>query len=330
MQIRYFKHMHLELRHLRYFLAVADSGHMTRAAQQLGIQQPPLSIQIRALEMQLGVDLFHRRPRGMALTDAGRQFVIEARRIVEDLATTQLRMTQIARGQHGTLNVGFTSSAASHAFMPEALRALRKQYPDITLELSEDNAATLTEAVVDARLHCALLRVPVSRPEGIMFRRLLSESVVVALPLDHPLADRQPGVAPALAVNDLRDESFILVRRPGAPGLYANFMALCEEHGFRPRVAREVQRMMTNLNLVAAGAGISIVPASMRDVHRHAIAYRNFEESHRLEAPLTLAWRQEDFSGATKTFVDLLTSVAQQYPSAKQVPLSANPTPRQT
>ncbi len=307
--------MNIELRHLRYFLAVADCGHMTRAAQQLGIQQPPLSIQIRALEKHLGMDLFHRRPRGMALTDGGRLFMTEARRIVDDLAATQLRMARIARGQQGTLNVGFTSSAASHRFIPQALRTLRGQYPDITLELSEDNAATLTEALADARLHCALLRVPVSRPEGVEFETLLREPVVIALPIDHHLATRFAGSPSKISLHDLQDESFILVRRPGAPGLYANFIALCEEHGYRPRVAREVPRMMTNLNLVAAGAGISIVPTSMQGVHSHGIVYLDLQESHRLEAPLTLAWRKEGLSGATETFVNLLSSIAKNYSS---------------
>ncbi len=305
--------MNIELRHLRYFLAVADSGHMTRAAEKLGIQQPPLSIQIRALEKHLGMALFHRRPRGMALTDGGKLFAIEARRIMDDLSAVEQRMARIARGEQGILRIGFTSSAAAHAFIPEALRSMRKQYPGIGLELSEDNAATLTEALADARLHCALLRVPVSQPEGMVFETLLREPVVIALPLDHPLAQQRTGSAPMLELEDLRNESFILVRRPGAPGLYANFIALCEEHGFRPRIVAEVQRMMTNLNLVAAGAGVSIVPASMQGVQKDAVSYLAFNESQRLDAPLTLAWRQEDLSGPTQTFVDLLRSIAKKY-----------------
>lgn len=305
--------MNIELRHLRYFLAVADHGHMTRAAEQLGIQQPPLSIQIRALEQHLGMTLFHRRPRGMALTDGGKLFLLEARRIIDELAALEQRMAGIARGDQGALKIGFTSSAAAHAFIPEALRAVRKQYPGISLELSEDNAAALTEALADSRLHCALLRVPVSRPEGLVFETLLRESVVVALPLDHALARKRTGSTPILALDDLRHEFFILVRRPGAPGLYANFVALCEEHGFRPRIAAEVPRMMTNLNLVAAGAGISIVPTSMQGVQKNAVAYLPLKESERLDAPLSLAWRKEDLTGATKTFVNLLRTIAKKY-----------------
>ncbi|RYG14660.1 MAG: LysR family transcriptional regulator [Burkholderiales bacterium] len=308
--------MAFELRHLRYFIAVADAGHMTRAAEQLGIQQPPLSIQIRALEQQLGLPLFHRRPRGMVLTDGGRVFLAEARRILGDVAALEQRMERVAQGEEGALAVGFTSSAAAHTFTPEALRACRRDFPEIHLTLSEQNAAELTEAVADARLHCALLRVPVARPEGLEFETLFREPVVVALPIDHPLVARHAGKgakARMLSLGDLRGESLILVRRPGAPGLYANLVALCEEQGFRPKIAAEVERMMTNVNLVAAGAGISVMPASMQGMQAGAVAYLPLAESQRLDAPLTLAWREADFTGPTKAFVQLLRKIARRY-----------------
>ena len=305
--------MNIELRHLRYFLAVADTGHMTRAAEALGIQQPPLSIQIRALENELGLPLFHRRPRGMELTDGGRMFLVDAQRIVGDVAAVRQRMQRVARGEQGVLSVGFTSSAAAHGFTPEALRACRKAWPDIRIDLSEQNAAELTEAVAQARLHCALLRVPVAQPEGLVFETLLREPAVVALPVDHRLAPRAGAKARRLSISDLKDEDFIFVRRPGAPGLYANFVALCEAQGFRPRVAAEVDRMMTNVNLVAAGAGISIVPASMQGTQAGAVAYCPLAESQRLDAPITLVWREADFAGPTRTFVELLRKIARRY-----------------
>src|SRR4051812_37856951 len=127
----------MEFRHLRYFVAVADAGHMTRAAAQLGIQQPPLSQQIRALERQLGTSLFRRHPKGMALTDSGRLFLAEARRILEDMTAMEQRMALVAKGMRGLLAVAFTTSAAAHAFMPKALRAFRNRHPEIALVLSE-------------------------------------------------------------------------------------------------------------------------------------------------------------------------------------------------
>ncbi len=185
----------MELRHLRYFVAVAETGHMTRAAARLGIQQPPLSQQIRALEAALGTALFRRHPKGVALTDAGRLLLAEAQRILADVAALEARMARAAQGLRGTLSMGFTSSAAAHAFTPDTLRACRERYPDIELVLSEHNAAEITEAVASRRLHCGFLRVPVARPPGVLFETLLTEPVVVALPIGHRLARGPPLVA---------------------------------------------------------------------------------------------------------------------------------------
>ena len=303
--------MDMDLRHLRYFQAVAECGHMTRAAARLGIQQPPLSQQIKALEQSLGITLFRRHPKGVSLTDAGQILLAETRRLLQDVAAMEARMKRVAEGRQGTLCVAFTSSAAAHAFTPHVLRACRERYPEIELVLSENNAAGVTDALASSRLHCGLLRVPVARPPGLVFESLLHEPVVVALPFGHPLLAHARGrSARTIALTELRDEKFILVRRAGAPGLYANLLALCERHGFRPKIAAEVDRMMTNLNLVAAGAGVSVVPASMQGTHAHAIEYRALREAGSLGAPLTLVYREEDCVGATATFVDLVRKTA--------------------
>lgn len=294
----------MELRHLRYFVAVADAGHITRAAAQLGIQQPPLSLQIKALERELGLPLLQRHPKGVSLTDGGRAFLPQARHLLAETAALQERMRRMARGEQGRLAVAFTSSAAAHAFTPEALRACRARYPDITLDLAEANAAEITAGVADTRWHCGLLRVPVAQPEGVTLEHLLDEPAVLALPLDHPLARRRGTVTLAA----LKDEGFVLVRRPGAPGLYANLLALCEAQGFVPRIVAEVERMATNLNLVAAGAGVSVVPASMQGTHAQAVAYRPLEA--KLDAPLTLAYRSADCAGPTASFIGLLRDLA--------------------
>lgn len=297
----------MDFKRLRYFLAVAEAGHMTRAAERLGIQQPPLSLQIKALEKELGVGLFLRHPKGVALTDAGRLFEMEARRLVDDMAAMEERMARVARGELGVLNVGFTSSAAAHAFTPEALRAFRRARPGVVLSIQENHAAGITTAVEAGRLHCGLIRVPVSRPDGLTFEVLLREPVLVALPGDHPLARRRPA---ELALADLRDEGFILVRQPGAPGLYANLLALCEQHGFHPRIAAEVERMVTSLNLVAAGAGIAVVPTSMEGLHPHAVVYVPLKEGALLDAPLTLVYRSKEASGPTAHFLGIARDTA--------------------
>lgn len=310
---RYLLDMNFELRHLRYFLAVADTGHMTRAAATLGIQQPPLSMQIRALEAIVGMKLFHRRSRGMELTEGGQLFLNDALRIVNDVERVQQRMHRIARGEEGVLEVGFTSSAASHAFTPCALQACRKHFPSLRLQLSEDNAAELIAALASSRLHCAILRRPVARPAGIVFEVLFREPVMVALPKEHHLVAKNNRAQSALSITDLREEGLILVRRPGAPGMYADLIALCESHGFQPKIAAEVDRMMTNLNLVAAGAGVSVVPASMQGIQAHAVAYCPLADGSSLDAPITMAWREEDYAGGTKVFVELMRLIAKPY-----------------
>jgi DNA-binding transcriptional LysR family regulator len=306
----------MDIRALRYFAAVAETGHMTRAAEQLGIQQPPLSLQIKALERELGVLLFRRHPRGVALTDAGRLFQAEALRMLQDMDAMKQRMTRVAKGQAGRLAVGFTSSAAAHRFMPDALREFRRAYPDVELQLREDNAAELTEALAAGRLHCSLLRVPVARPEGLLFETLLREPVLVAMPSDHRLARGRDKDSRALPLARLCEEGIILVRRPGAPGLYADLLALCHAKGLRPRVVAEVDRMMTNLNLVAAGVGLSVVPASMHGVHAHAIAYARLADGGQLDAPLTLVSRSEEDNLPALNFAALLRRLAQENPGS--------------
>ena len=306
----------MEVRQLRYFLAVAETGQITKAAERLGMQQPPLSQQIRLLEEQLDVRLFNRHPKGSSLTDAGRLLEAHARRIVDDVEAAEHLMARVAQGRYGQLRVAFTSSAAAHAFTPRLLRAFRTRNTEIDLAIEELNAADLTDALVSSRLHCGILRVPVARPPGLVFERLVDEPVRVALPSDHPLAVSR-GVRPRpVALRQLMDEPFVLVRRPGAPGLYANLLALCEAQGFVPRIAAEVDRMMTSLSLVAAGVGVTVVPASMEGAHAHSVAYRPLAESARLDAPLTLVYREADHTGPVALFVELARRTAKRAPSS--------------
>ena len=299
----------MDLRQLRYFTAVAETGHMTRAAERLGMQQPPLSQQIRALEKHLGVALFVRHPKGVRLTAAGTMLQGEAQRILSTVAALEERMARVARGLLGALSVGFTSSAAAHAFTPRVLRACRREYPDIALRITENNAAELIEALERGALHCAFLRVPVARPEGLSFDTLLQEPVVLALPLGHALAE---AYCPRDTVpwRALQGQRLILVRRPGAPGIYANLLHLLERQGVSFKVQAEVDRMMTNINLVAAGEGISVVPASMQGVHAHSVTYRPLPHDTGLQAPITLAYRKDDLDAVTTILLDLARRLA--------------------
>lgn len=307
-------YINVELRHLRYFLAVAEHGSVTRAAEQLGIQQPPLSQQLKALETELGVALFERQPRGVALTPAGAALREDAEDLFGRIQQMRARMQRLAHGDEGSLAIGFTSSAAAHRLTPEVLRECRRRFPRVALSLTECNAAEAIERLADGTLSAALLRAPVQHPEGVRFDLLLEEDMVIALPLDHPLLRKREaaGVAPAAPVSlrELAGDPFILVRRPGAPGMYHDLLRECEALGFTPRVGAEVERMLTNLNLVAAGAGVSVVPASMASLNRHGVAYCRMQEADRLRAPLTLGYREDAADPALAALVALTHRLA--------------------
>ena len=297
----------MELRHLRYFTAVAEEAHITRAAERLGIQQPPLSQQIRALENELGVALFKRGPRGVTLTAAGEVFLRETRLVLAGAARAAEKAQLAARGQQGEIAIGLTTSATLHRLVPEIIGAFSRNYPDVALEIHEGNAADLTEALARETLQACFLRAVVDRPPGIAFMELLQEDVLLALPDGHRLLAgpaHRSGREPRVHLSDLAQERFILVRRHAAPGLYANLLEACRRVGFEPLVVAEVGRMLTNINLVAAGVGISIVPASMRGIRLGGVHYRRLAATPRLTAPLTLAYRAGD---AHPTLVNLLT-----------------------
>jgi len=308
----------MELRHLRYFVVVAEEGHFTRAAERLGMQQPPLSQQIRALEQELGFALFRRHPKGAALTAGGEAFLIEARAILDNVDGAVLRAARASSGNVGRLSVGFTSSAAAHPFIPQIMRAYREAWPEVVLDFREGNAAELTDALATGKLDVALLRRPVSRPDGVSFACLLEEELLLVLPVGHAALPKSAGKArPAVPLSALRDERFILVRRSGAPGMYANLVQACVEAGFVPNVAIEVERMLTNISLVAAGAGVSAVPASMQGFHADNVVYCAIKDAPpALSAPLTLAWREEGMRPTLRHFIELARTAQASAPCA--------------
>src|ERR1043166_4429954 len=165
----------MELRHLRYFLAVAEEKHITRAAERLGMQQPPLSQQIKALEAEIGIQLFRRVPRGVGLTSGGAAFLQEVRGILSGVEHAVIKASRAAHGLEGTLLVGFSTSAIAHRLVPDLIRAYRQAYPGVALDLSGGNAAELTEAVAKGAIHAAIFRKPVVQPADVIFHSLLEE-----------------------------------------------------------------------------------------------------------------------------------------------------------
>jgi DNA-binding transcriptional LysR family regulator len=299
----------MELRHIRYFIAVAEEGHVTRAAERLGMQQPPLSQQIRALERELGVQLLRRKPRGVELTEAGRAFLADARAILAHIdhafATTQ----RTARGELGRIAVGFTSSAPFHPFVPRVIRAFRDMLPQVALTLEESGTTELIDSLRHQRIDAAFIRTPVANPEGLAVHPLLEEPMVVALPQGHATA-RSGNADAVLPLTSLADETFIVYRRPSGPGLYDAIFAACHASGFSPRVGQEAPRIVATLNLVAAGLGIAVVPASLQRMALDGVVYRRLKGTAPPVAPLNLATRRHDASMAVQRFIGLVRQMA--------------------
>nr|WP_246088481.1 LysR family transcriptional regulator [Phreatobacter stygius] len=301
----------IDLRQLRYFIAVAEEGHVTRAAERLGMQQPPLSQQIRAMEAEIGVVLFHRLPRGMQLTESGQALLGDARSIIAQLERALETARRVARGETGRVAVGFTSSAAFHPFVLSAIRAFGEAAPDVSLLLEEGGTVELVEALRAERLDAAFVRAPAGEAAGIVIEPLLEEPMLAALPSQHHLA-RGRGGRPrdSIALADLAGETFILYRRPTGPGLYDAIIAACRAAGFSPRIGQEAPRMPSTLSLVAAGLGVSIIPASMRRLETEGIAYLGLTDAPQLVAPLHLAYRAGALSAATGRLIGQVRDMA--------------------
>ncbi|SCB30458.1 LysR family transcriptional regulator [Rhizobium hainanense] len=294
----------IELRHLRYAVTVADEGHMTRAAERLGIQQPPLSQQIAKLEAIVGAPLFKRLPRGVALTDAGQTFVERARTILHDVDLAIEATRRNARGEEGSLAIGFTSSAAFHPLVTSAVRSLGETSPNVVLKLEEASTPDLITMMHSGLLDVAFVRSPVAQSSGLIISRILDEEMLVALPDRHPLATTR-GENP-VQLSELANEPFILYRRPSGPGLYDGIIAACLAAGFSPKIRHEAPRLLSTLSLVAAGLGISIIPGSIARLETNGIAYLRLDPRANLIAPLYLAQRDEQPSGALRLFADIV------------------------
>ena len=292
----------MDLRHLRYFVAVAEERHITRAAERLGMQQPPLSQQIRALERELDVQLFRRRPRGVELTDAGSALLTEARAILSHIDQAVAATKRTARGEQRPIAVGFTSSAPFHPVVPRIIRSYRETFPLVALTLEEGGTMELIDDLRDERIDVAFIRTPIADQEGLVVSPLLQEEMVLALPRTHMLARR---ANEALSLRALAHETFIVYRRNNGPGLYDAIFAACNASGFSPRVGQEAPRIVSTLNLVAARLGISLVPESLQRMRMDGVVFRRIGGVAQPKAPLYLASRRGEASAAVRRFLGL-------------------------
>lgn len=297
----------LELRRLHAFIAIAEEGHITRAAERLGMQQPPLTRLLQGLEAELGVQLMDRLPRGVRPTTAGLALLDEARALLFQADGISEIVRRAARGEKGRLAVGFTSSAALHPFVPGILRRFRETLPGVSVALEEAGTGELVDALLHERLDAAFVRSPLSGTPALQAEPILVEPMLLALPMDHRLGD---DCSTPLPLSALASEGFVLYRRRTGLGLYDAILLACGDAGFSPRVVQEAPRMTATLSLVAAGLGVSIVPASLQRLRGDGITYRALSECPGLTAPLHLATRVGDTSAMLRRFREMVMSEA--------------------
>ena len=278
----------MELRHLRYFLAVAEELHFHRAADRLHISQPPLSQQIRALERELGVTLLSRNRRRVALTAAGESFRDDARMILAAVERASERARSVAQGSLGTLSVGFVGSAMFSPTLPDILREFRSQNPEVELVLRELPTVAQLNALTGGELDVGVIRGPIPERDidpGLELMTIQREHLVAALPAGHPLAARR-----RLRAESLRGETFVILARREAPGLFAGLASTMGDAGGVPEDVLEVAEMQTIISLVAGGFGVSLVPESVGQIDRSGVAFRAIA-GRTPTIELALAWR---------------------------------------
>ena len=306
----------MELRHLRYFVAVAEEGHITRAAERLGIEQPPLSHQIKALERELDVQLFYRKARGVELTEAGRALFDDARTILARLNHAVEATRRTARGEQGRICVGITATSPFHPFVPRAIRAFREAFPLVSLTLEEQVSLELIERLRSERMDVAFIRAAIADPQGLVVTPLLEEPLVVVLPSHHTLLQGAGScLHTGVSLKALANETFVVYGPPGT-GMYDATFIACHAAGFSPCIGQEAPRIASALSLVAAGLGISLVPASLKRMHMEGVEYRHLEGAIRPKAVLNLASRRGDPSAVVQRFVSLVKRTAKVFQEA--------------
>lgn len=251
----------MELRHLRYFVAVAEELNFRRAAARMNVTQPSLSTQIRQLEEDVGARLLQRDTHRVSLTPAGLSFLEDCRRLLRDAGDSARNALRISRGEAGQLSIGFVPSLG-HGLFPRVLRAYRKRFPNVALSLSEMDTGQQIEALASRRLHLGFIGLGLPRETSDLELTLVAEEkLVVVLPEDHPLTRQGRSRAASVRLRALAGERLLLSARQNAPIYNPWIVTLCQQAGFQPHDVQEMGQPVTVLNYVAAGLGFTILPA---------------------------------------------------------------------
>jgi DNA-binding transcriptional LysR family regulator len=292
----------VELRQLRYFVAVAEERHFGRAAKKLRLSQPPLSTQIKGLEEELGVKLFQRSTRQVALTDAGRTFLERAEGILEAVEEAKEAAKGADEGARGRLEIGFISSATL-GLLPPAIRLFRERFGGVEIELRELTSAQQIDALYAGEIRVGLVRLPLRAP-GLRFEPLQEESFLVALPSGHPLEALE-----SVPLEAMVDQPLIFFTRQLMPSLHAQIVELFQRVGAFPNVVQHAVHLQTIVGLVASDVGLAILPEPAKRLSREGVVYRS------LDAPdatswVGLAWVEGDESKQVKNLIRTVCEVA--------------------
>lgn len=291
----------IELRHLRYFLAVADELHFGRAAARLGIAQPPLSQQIQRLERLLDTRLFERTSRRVQLTDAGRAFLQEASRVIQGVESAVQAAHRAGRGETGELRVAFAATVMFLA-LPRIIREFRDRFPRVHLDLREMPTGPQLSGLKAGDIDIGFVREPRPDPE-LEIVTVMREPLRIAIHLGNRLAGRT-----RLAVRDLAEEPFVLFPEELAPGLHAQVIGLCRNAGFTPRIVEESRELYTSVSLVEAGVGVSILPASVEKLGWHNVRYFSIPAPAG-ETRIAAAWRRDRDRPVVAAFMGVVREV---------------------
>lgn len=294
----------MELRHLRYFIAVAEELNFTRAATRLHIGQPPLSMQIRDLEEEIGVRLFERGPRRVALSTAGERFLLHARRILDGVEEAVAEARRAARGELGELRVGFTSSLPFTDLLPDALNAYRRRFPQVRLQLREMFTPEQFQALVRGELDVGFVRLQAGTPPaGIVLREVARNPLRLVVNAAHRLAG-----AAQVRLAELAGEDFISFPADVGTDLPGVLRALCRQAGFEPRIVQTAREATTQIGLVAAGLGVAVLPAPLESVRIARVRYLALAEPE-AQFRLALAIREGELVPTLGGFLEVLESL---------------------
>jgi DNA-binding transcriptional LysR family regulator len=292
-----------DLRRLRYFVAVAEELHFGRAARRLNLSQPPLSVQIRTLEREVGTPLLIRTQRRVELTEAGRVLLDDARRLLEQAEAAVVHVRRAAAGAIGRLAIGFVSTV-DYSILPPLIRRFRQKRPGIALKLLELTGDRQQALLQSGELDLGLSILP-SPTAGLTMRPVFREPLIAAVPANHRLAGRR-----RTALRSLAQEPFIQFPRELAPGLYDLAIAACQKAGFTPHLAQEAIQMQTILGLVAAGLGVALVPQCMSKLQRPDVRYLALD-ARGFQVETVALWQTENRAPA-------LAALVAELPAARQ------------